>query len=191
MEYLNQLQNNLIKRNVIREQNVIILGGEIFRKIKGYENYVVSNFGNVKNTKSGHILKPGKRIGYDYVNLCKNGNKKHMNIHRLVANSFITNPLNKPFVDHIDNNKTNNNMNNLRWCTSQENNRNSSIGKCNTSKVKGVHFDKNANKWRARIRIDGINTHIGLFDNIEDAKNARIKKANEVFGVFTNKCEQK
>jgi hypothetical protein len=191
MEYLNQLQNKLIQRNIIRDQNILILGGEVFRNITGYENYAVSNFGRVKNTKSGRTLKPGKKNGYYFVNLCKDNCTKNMYLHRLIINAFCDNPENKKSVDHIDNNRTNNNLNNLHFCTNQENQHNRKLNSDNTSGVKGVYFNKNAKKWHAQIVMDGIKIHLGFFDNIEDAKQARIKKANEAFGIFTNYCEKK
>ena len=60
----------------------------------------------------------------------------------------------------------------------------------NTSSVKGVIFDKHAKKYRAQITIDGIQIHLGLFANIEDAKQVRIKRANEAFGIFTHSSEK-
>eukprot|EP01038_Epipyxis_sp_PR26KG_P015173 gene15173-20439_t len=65
------------------------------------------------------------------------------------------------------------------------------MSKNNTSGIKGVCFDSNANKWKAYIRLDGILIHLGLFDNIEDAKQARVNKANEVFGEFINDCSRR
>ena len=103
---------------------------------------------------------------------------------------FIDNPDNKPFVDHIDGDKQNNHVSNLRFCTNQENARNTKISIRNTSNVKGVSYDNHAKKYRARIKIDGISINLGLFSNIEDAKKARIKKVNEVYGEFVNACEK-
>ncbi len=77
-------------------------------------------------------------------------------------------------------------MTNLRWATPTENTQNSSKSKKNTSDVKGVVWDKSRNKWKAHVSIDGIFINLGRFDNIEDAKNVRITRANEAFGIFTN-----
>jgi len=164
---------------------------EEYKQIIDFENYEVSNLGNVRNIKTGKILKPRiDRDGYYQVCLCKDKKKKTPKIHRLVAESFIENPENKPCVDHINNDKLDNNVENLRWATLNENQYNRKINKNNTSKVKGVCFDKNRNKWRAHMKIDGISIHIGSYNTLGEAKEARVKRANEVFGVYTNECEK-
>jgi hypothetical protein len=164
---------------------------EEYKIIEGFENYSISKSGNVKNNITGRILKTNKNErGYYRVALCKNGDiKKTFKVHRLVASTFIPNPENKPQIDHIDGNKINNNVNNLRWCTNSENNHNKGITKNNTSGVKGVHFHKQSNKWRAEITNNGKKYHIGCFDTIEDASKARRTKAKELFGKFINTTE--
>ena len=99
---------------------------EEYKQIIDFDNYEVSNLGNVRNIKTGRILK-GKddTHGYLKVGLCKDKKKTNKKIHRLVAEAFIENPENKPCVDHIDNNKKNNDITNLRFATVSENNQNS------------------------------------------------------------------
>ena len=96
---------------------------EEFRDIPGYEGvYEVSNLGRVKNVETGRILKPGKiTTGYLQVNLCKNGTRRKALIHRLVAYAFLSNPKNLPQVNHKDEDKTNNTVDNLEWCDCQYN----------------------------------------------------------------------
>jgi hypothetical protein len=163
---------------------------EQYKIIKDFENYSVSNFGRVRNNATDKILKPGKSNGYYKHNLYKDGNMYTKKIHKLVAEAFITNPSNKKCIDHIDNNRLNNNVSNLRWVSQQENCMNQKLSTNNTSNYKGVSFDKHYKKWRARIQINGKEKHLGYFDNIEDAVNARVKKAKELYGEYINSCEK-
>ena len=158
---------------------------EIFLPIDGYENYFISNFGNVKNSKTNKIMKPfnhGK--GRKQIDLFKNGKSKKFLIHRLVALAFLENPDNKPFIDHIDNNPANNNVKNLRWATNQENLANTNKYKNNTSGYKGVSFHKQHNKYGAQIRINGKQKHLGYFKTAEDASQTYEAKAKEIHKDF-------
>lgn len=96
---------------------------EIWKDIEGYEGlYQVSDLGRVKSFATSRVLKPYRnKAGYLLVYLCKNGKRKTHRIHRLVAQSFIPNPENKPEVNHLDENKTNNMVSNLEWSTRKEN----------------------------------------------------------------------
>jgi hypothetical protein len=151
---LNTLQD-IVYENVLK---ITELNYEMWNDIKGYEGiYQISNLGNVKNIKTSKILKPGiTSQGYKCVVLYCDGKQKNMLIHRLVALQYIPNDENKQCVNHIDNNnRLNNKLTNLRWCTNQQNQMNRSIRKNNTSGSKGVTFNKQTNKWQAKITING------------------------------------
>ncbi len=95
---------------------------ETFVKIEGFEKYEVSNLGKVRNIKSGRILKPYLNHN-GYLMLCLYGydKRKCLLLHRIIATAFIDNPGKKPQVNHIDENKLNNDLSNLEWCTVREN----------------------------------------------------------------------
>lgn len=105
---------------------------ELWKDIVGYEGYYqISNFGNVKSldrvdgigrTIKGHLLKwKHNNRGYFTISLNKNGKARYFLVHRLVATMFIKNPDNLPEVNHIDEDKSNNSVDNLEWCTSEYN----------------------------------------------------------------------
>ena len=142
---------------------------EIWKDINGYEEiYQVSNYGNVRSkthvrvngknknyicVSKGKLLRPGKdSSGYMIVVLSKNGKTKSYRVHRLVANAFIYNDNNYRCVNHKDENKTNNRVNNLEWCTHKYNNnygtKPKKISKANSKSVN--QYDKEGNfikKW--------------------------------------------
>ena len=93
---------------------------ELWRKVRDYENYEISTHGRVMNTCRNKLLTPNKNTwGYLGVFLYKNGIEKRFQIHRLVAQAFLENPLEKNEVNHIDGDKTNNCITNLEWVRSE------------------------------------------------------------------------
>ncbi len=164
---------------------------ETYKVIEGFEGYSVSDFGNVKNNKTGRIKNVNANDkGYIQVSLNKHKKQYKKMVHVFVALAFSANPENKPFVDHIDNCKTNNNITNLRWATTVQNSQNRSMMSNNTSGARGVSWDKVGKRWIATIAIDGVRINLGRFKTLEDAKQARIIKANQAFGIYTNACEK-
>lgn len=96
---------------------------EIWKDIEGYEGlYKVNTFGDVFSCRRKKCIKPRKtKQGYLRAHLSKNGRAKDLSIHRLVANAFIPNPDNLPQINHIDENKFNNSVENLAWCSLLQN----------------------------------------------------------------------
>ena len=106
--------------------------------IKGYEGlYAITSCGKVWSYRYQKFLKPSiLKNGYLKVVLCKDNDRKDYLIHRLVGETYIPNPDNKPFINHKDENKQNNNVNNLEWVTAIEN---SNYGTRNERLSKPVH----------------------------------------------------
>lgn len=96
---------------------------EEWKTIDKFLNYEISNYGNLRNKTTKYILKPSIKSGYLCVSLNDvNGDRKSFKIHRLVALTFIPNTENKQTVNHKDHNKLNNNLSNLEWATTSEQN---------------------------------------------------------------------
>ena len=125
----------------------LFLTKESFKFIRGYEKYMISDEGRIFSIKSHKFLKPRLNCnGYYYVKLCSNGIEKKITIHRLLAIYFLENPENKKYIDHINNVRTGNRLENLRFVSSSENSMNRKISNRNTTGVKGVSLKKSINK---------------------------------------------
>ena len=158
---------------------------EIWKDIPGYEGlYQVSNLGRVKSLPKewvsgkgtilkheGKILKSSTVSGYMLVKLFVNGKTKGYTIHQLVAMAFLNHIPNghELVVDHINDNKLDNRVENLQIVTNRFNCYKTQ-GKY-SSKFKGVHWNKQINKWRSQITINGRIKHLGYFkDELEASK---------------------
>lgn len=119
---------------------------EEWKNVIGYEGlYEVSNKGNVRNVRRNTLLRLTKtNYGYIQVSLYKNGIRTGLKVHRLVAEAFIPNPDNLPQVNHKDEDKTNNNVTNLEWCTAKYNNNyGNRLEKSINTKIKNGYVDPN------------------------------------------------
>ena len=165
---------------------------EIWKDVVGYEGlYQVSDKGQIKSLKryrnngNGKYLQKEKILksyigknGYCIVDLYKNGKRKKCLLHRLVAEAFIYNPQNKPCINHIDCHKTNNNINNLEWCTYKENMQEAVKNKlvhtwCGT-KFREKHPNyKFRGKWKTQKRVcqyDLSNNYIKTFNSATEVE---------------------
>jgi hypothetical protein len=167
---------------------------EIWRAVDGFMNFEVSNHGRVRNVKNGRMIKQTlyihNKTGYKqylcHLSKLVDGRRfdKRAQLSRLVALAFCANPNDETVVDHLDNNSLNNHYTNLRWCTSQQNQWNTTKQRNKTSVYKGVYFHQSTQKWTAQITINKKQTHLGLFLSEVDAAHAYDAKARIHFGEF-------
>lgn len=171
---------------------------EIWQPVTGYEGlYEVSNFGRVKSLDhkrwagksyclcKGKYLKAQKvKRGYMDVSLSKNGKVIKVKVHRLQFQAF--HGYLPDVIDHIDRNKTNNHLNNLRRANKRINSINRGLQTNNKTGFRGVHFDKKSGKYRAKIKNNGKNKHIGVFDCPVEAAKAYDRAAKELHGEFAS-----
>ena len=149
---------------------------EQFRLIDGYDNYEISSHGRVRNNRTSRILKPSTRNdGYKQIGLNRDGEKKQHSIHRLVAFSFLEKTEEQTEVDHIDHCRSNNMLDNLRWTTKSENNRNASRRIDNTSGESGVSYNKSNRNWRAYWHDDNMKQKYKSF-SVKQYGNAEAKQ---------------
>ena len=136
---------------------------ELWKNIEESTNYEVSNYGNIRNTKSGQILNPGESgNGYKQVALKMKASNKFEKryVHRLVAFYWLENPENKREVNHINLDKTDNRVENLEWITSSEN-----------QKHKYQNRDYRTSN-RKVAQMDLNNNIIAVFDSVAAAAQA-------------------
>lgn len=129
---------------------------ESWKDLQGYEDrYAISNLGNIKNLKTNVVLSPWLNSnGYKSVTLRREGKVSSLKVHQLVAINYLNHKPNgmNLVVDHINKDKLDNRVDNLRLVTQRENSSNTK--RISKSKYTGVSFDERAKKWFAYIRID-------------------------------------
>ena len=171
------------------------VGLECWREIAGYPKYFISNIGRVKSEKTkrggSHIIMKQQldKDGYRKICLCKGNVKRDFFVHRLVAFAFVPNPLNYPVINHIDENKRNNNVYNLEWCTVQYNTLYNGIN------FKRAEFRKRPIKqiskcgavikiWDSRVEIEKTTGYSG--GNITSVCQGNRKSANGYKWEYAN-----
>lgn len=128
----------------------------------------------IKDCVAGHV----NSRGYKYITL----NKQRYLAHRLIFilfNNYIPN-----FIDHIDNNKLNNKIENLRNCTNTQNQYNSKLSKINKSGIKNVYWNKRDKKWQVTLSVHGKQKSFGKYEDLELAELVAIEARDKFYGKF-------
>jgi hypothetical protein len=150
------------------------------KNIPGYNgDYAVDENGNVFSLKFSKCKKLNLILnnrGYYVVNLLRDGKRKMHTVHRLVAMIFLENYSEDLQIDHINGDRLNNKLENLRIVTHQQN-------QWNRTKAKGYSWNKNEEKWRAYIRIDCKLKYLGSFDTEAEAREAYLK-AKKIYHII-------
>lgn len=159
------------------------------KQIDGFRNYFINTDGDVLSLQGNGSFKKLKQcsdLGYKCVVLCVSGIGTKKQVHRLLAQAFIPLPdlENVYQVDHINGDRSDNRLSNLRWATHSENMRNSKMRSNNTSGVKGVSWQKRRQKWQAIISINAKPKFLGYFDNKDDAIVTINEARNKYYGEF-------
>ena len=127
-------------------------------EIQGFPNYLIYEDGRVFSKKSNKFMKEQThRLGYKYYYIYKDGKRKKFYTHRLVAIHYIPNPENLKEIDHLNRDKSDNRIENLRWINRSENCLNKDIINTNTSGAKNIR--KREGRWVYEKTINGKKTH--------------------------------
>ena len=140
---------------------------EIWKDIDILEGYEISSFGRIKSKQYDLILKTSVTRGYERIII----KKKNYLIHVLVAKAFLPNPENKPQIDHIDRNKLNNSVDNLRWVTISENNINRVFPLPTATGERNIHILKGWFQVKIKRNKQWIFTKV--YRTLEEAVEAR------------------
>jgi hypothetical protein len=164
---------------------------EIWNEIPGFNGkYQASNLGNIKNVHRNKLLSPSVGIGgYLRVDLTlPDKTRRNFRVHQLVAMAFL-NHVRQGFmltVDHIDFDRVNNRVENLRIVSARDNSVRSALNNPNkTSKYLGVHFCKQKKKYVAKIIKEGKKFYLGSFVNEKDAHEAYKEMELKIYGKIT------
>jgi hypothetical protein len=142
---------------------------EEFRELEEYPGYKIGNRGTIINKFGKQRKNYVCQYGYARTTFFFDGISTHFKVHRLVALSWLPNPENKPCIDHINRDKLDNSVENLRWATHMENSQNLSTFSTNKSGITGLFYDKSNNHWYVSKIIHGVR-HRKSFKERADAE---------------------
>ena len=137
---------------------------------------------SAKNVKSGHIAGNLKDTGYIRIKI----NKKMYLAHHL-AFLYVYGNFPKDIIDHIDSDRANNKISNLRECSHQQNMKNLRLYSNNSSGHKNVSWVKSRNRWIVQLKVNGKQKYIGSFDNLELADLVAQEARNKYHGEFASR----
>ena len=144
---------------------------EVWKQIPFYPDYYASTSGRIKSFKNERelVLKPSINTnGYYYINLSQGGKVKNKRVHTLIATTFIENEEQKEMVDHIDRNKLNNSVVNLRWATRSEN----SLNTAAVIDAKNIRMTR-FGTYYIQFTRKTVRYYVGTFASLEEAVFAR------------------
>ena len=116
-------------------------------EIDNFPDYLIYPDGKVWSKRRKIYLKHRNTCGYKFISLCKNGKHNQFYIHRLVGQHYIRNPENKQTIDHINRDKSDNRVENLRWATMKEQCENKGMKNSNTSGHEGISYYNRDKIW--------------------------------------------
>lgn len=149
----------------------------MWKDIPGIEPYQISTRGEVKGY-GGKRMKPYlDPHGYYSIRLRKDGKYVKKYIHRLIGECFIENPGNMAIIDHVNRDKSDNRIENLRWCSITENNRNSAR---HDNDMYGIYWYETRRSYLVKLKLNNTQRYIGWKRTLEEAKLIRDRAKREI-----------
>lgn len=160
------------------------MGNIEWKTISWYPECEVSNNGRVRYTETKKERKVSKSVyGYGVLYI----NHKVVFVHRLLAQAFIPNPENKPFINHKNSNRFDNRIENLEWCTPKENSNHALIGKHGNALGMVGSKSRNFKHWICQVSLDGF--LIGVYEGVNDAHRQTGIHSARVYGCLSGKTK--